>query len=288
MNNKLTGIITALPTPLLANEDVDTKSLKKLIDHVISQGANGIFVLGNMGEGPALLDSQKLIAVKTAVEHVNKRVPVLTGIAEVSPRRMIELGKKVKEYNPDYMVLTTPFYYRFPHPDSLFGAIEKVAKELDYPVVFYHCPGATGNKVSLDTLIKIMQVPQMKAIKDSSCDMYLFAELLRRYPDRNNRPCQILQGDESVYDISLLMGADGVITGGGTAFVDTLVKLYNAAILEKDQLKAFKLQQQFRNDMDAMLGPDLLTDWMYAIKSNLKEKGLIDNNVIFPFMKRKR
>ena len=286
--SKLSGIITALPTPLLANEDVDVQSLKKLVDYVIKQGANGIFVLGNMGEGPALLDNQKLIVVKTAVEQANKRVPVLAGIAEVSTRRMIELGKKIKGLGPDYLVMTTPFYYRFPHPDSLYGSAEKICSELDCPMVFYHCPGATGNKVSLDTILKMMQIPQMKAIKDSSGDIYLFAELLRRFPDRNNRPCQILQGDENVYDISLLMGADGVITGGGTAFVEDLVKLYNAATVEKDQPKAFKLQQQFRKDMDDMLGSDLLTDWMYAIKSNLKEKGIIDNNVIFPFMKRKR
>ena len=284
--NKLQGIITAIPTPLLANEDVDSQSLKKLIDHMIVQGANGIFVLGNMGEGPAIIDSQKLVAIRTAVEHANKRLPVLAGIAEVSPRRMIELGKKVKDFNPDYLVATTPFYYRFPHPDSLYGSLEKIAQELDYPMVFYHCPGATGNKVSLDAMLKIMQIPQIKAVKDSSGDIYLFAELLRRCPDKNSRTCQILQGDEFVYDISLLMGADGVITGGGTAFVDTLVELYRAAAIENNQLKAFKLQQQFRKQMDDMLGPDLLTDWMYAIKSKLKSKGLIDNNVVFPFMKR--
>ncbi|MBA4419442.1 MAG: dihydrodipicolinate synthase family protein [Syntrophus sp. (in: bacteria)] len=285
---KLHGIITALPTPLLANEDVDVQSLKQLIDYVIKEGANGIFVLGNMGEGPALLDSQKLIVVKAAIEHAKKRVPVLTGIAEVSPRRMIELGKKVKDLNPDYLVITTPFYYRFPHPDSLVGSVEKICGELNYPTVFYHCPGATGNKVNTASVLKIMEVPQIKAIKDSSGDIYLVAELLRKYPDKNSRPCAILQGDENVYDISLLMGADGVITGGGTAFVDTLAKLYKAAVVEKDQLKAFALQQQFRKDMDEMLGSDLLTDWMYAIKNNLKEKGVMDNNVTFPFMKRKK
>jgi len=286
--SKLQGIITAIPTPLLANEDIDSQSLKKLIDYVISQGANGIFVLGNMGEGPLLLDSQKLIAVKAAIEFANKKIPVLAGIAEVSPRRMIELGKKVKDLNPDYLVVTTPFYYRFPHPDSLYGSLEKMSQELDYPMVFYHCPGATGNKVSLDAMLKIMQIPQIKAVKDSSGDIYLFTELLRRYPDKNNRPCSILQGDEFVYDISLLMGADGVITGGGTVFIDTLVELYRAASVEKDQYKAFRLQQQFRKQMDDMLGPELLTDWMYAIKTKLKEKGLINNNVIFPFMKRNR
>jgi len=285
---KLSGIIAALPTPLLGNEDVDVESLKKLIDYSIQCGTNGIFVLGNMGEGPALLDRQKMITVKTAVEYTNKRVPVLAGIAEVSTRRMIELGREMKSLAPDYLVVTTPFYYRFPHQDSLLNSVKRISDELKFPLVFYHCPGATGNKVGLDTMLNIMQVPQMKAIKDSSGDIYLFAELLRRYPDPDNRPCQILQGDENIYDISLLMGANGVITGGGTAFIDILVKLYNAAVVDKDMQKAFKFQQQFRKNMDEMLGPDLLTDWMYAIKSKLKEKGVMDNNVTFPFMKRKR
>ena len=284
----LSGIITAIPTPLLKNEDVDIHSLKTLIDYVIEEGANGIFVMGNMGEGPALLDSQKLEAARTVVEHTNKRVPVLAGIMEVSPRRVIELGKKIKSLRPDYLVMTTPFYYSFPHPDSLLSSVEKICGELDYPMVFYNCPGATGNKVSLETMLKIMQAPQMKAVKDSSSDIYLFAEILRRYPDKSRRPCAILQGDESVYDISLLMGADGLITGGGTVFVDTLVKLYHTVVVEKDQLEAYKLQQQFRRDMNDMLGSELSIDWMYAIKSKLKDKGLIDNNVTFPFMKRKR
>ena len=137
-------------------------------------------------------------------------------------------------------------------------------------------------------MFRMIQIPQMKAIKDSSGDMYQFAELLRRYPDKDTRPCAILQGDEHVYDISLLMGADGIITGGGTAFVEILVKLYKAAALDNDRQMAFILQQQFRHAMDDMLGPDLLIDWMYAIKTKLKEIGVINNNVIFPFLKRKR
>lgn len=283
--SKLNGIIPAIPTPLLENEDIDVEALRKLIDYVIHQGASGIFVLGNMGEGPALLDSQKLKAVETAVNHTQGRVPVLAGMAEVSTRRMIELGKKMKALKPDYLVMTTPFYYRFPHPDSLYNSAQKICGELDYPMVFYHCPATTGNKVALETMVKIMQLPHVKAIKDSSGDIYLFAELLRRYPDKNTRPCSILQGDENVYDISLLLGADGVITGGGTVFLDILVNLYHAA-LAKDQFKTFELQRQFRKQMDDMLGPDLLIDWMYAIKSRLKEKGIMNNHVVFPFMRR--
>jgi len=285
--SNLEGIITAIPTPLMENEDVDTNGLCKVLDYCLEEGASGIFILGSMGEGPALLDSQKKIAVKTAVEHINGSVPLLAGIADVSTRRMIEMGKAIRDLQPDYLVITTPYYYRFPHPDSLLESVCKITDALDYPAVFYHCPGATGNMVPLETILKIANIPHIKAIKDSSCQPSLVMELLRTYPDKETRPCSILQGDESVYDVTLLAGADGVITGGGTVFISTLVQLYKAA-KKGDRLEAFRLQQKFSAQMKDMLGPELLTDWMYAIKTKLKEKGLCDNFVTSPFMKRPR
>ena len=95
--SNLSGVIPAIPTPLLGNEDADIKSLKKLIDFVIEKGVSGIFVLGSMGEGPALIDSQKKAVVETAVKHTEKRVPVLAGVSEVSTRRAIELAKVLEQ-----------------------------------------------------------------------------------------------------------------------------------------------------------------------------------------------
>ena len=111
--------------------------------------------------------------------------------------------------------------------------------------------------------------------------------LLRKYPDKKTRPFAYLSGDEFAYDVVVLSGADGIVTGGGTCFVDTLVELYNAATAGK-QLQSFELQKKFRDQMDEMLGPDLSIDWMAAIKTNLKNKGLCDNNCTHPFINRLR
>ncbi len=284
---QLKGVIPAIPTPLQENEDVDTVALKKLVDYVIDTGVSGIFVLGNMGEGAAIVDSQRLVAVEKAVEYVDSRVPVLAGIGDTSTRRMIERGKEVAACGPDYLVFTTPFYYSFSHPDSLYESAERISNSLDCPCVFYHCPGTTGNKASAETVLKIMELPNVKAVKDSSCDFSLFAELLRSHPDREKRDCAILQGHESVYDISLLNGADGVITGGGTVFLDTLLSLYDSA-RKGDKTAAFEYQQQFSAKMNDMLGPEKIIDWVYAVKLALSKKGLCSPNVTSPFLKRIR
>jgi 4-hydroxy-tetrahydrodipicolinate synthase len=284
---KLEGVITAIPTPLHPNEDVDVGGLERLIDYVIQGGAAGIFVLGNMGEGAALVDAQKRVAVSGAVKHARGRVPVLAAISEVSTRRTVESGKAMQDLGPDYLVATTPYYYQFPHPDSIMGFFETLGRELSRPLVFYHAPGATGNKVGTETLDRLMNLPFLAAIKDSSGDFRQVLELLRRYPDRGARPASILQGDEFVYDVSLLMGADGVITGGGTVFVPELVALL-AACRDGDRVRAFALQRDFRAKMDEMLGPELMIDWMSAIKGRLAVKGLCAGTVTRPFLERKK
>jgi len=283
---RLEGVIPAIPTPLRPNEDVDVEALGRVIDYVIGSGASGIFILGNMGEGAALLDSQKRVAVREAVKAVRGRVPLLAAISEVSTRRAVESGKAIQELGPDYLVATTPYYYQFPHPQSILSFFEELGKKLERPLVFYHAPGATGNKVGTDVLDKLMNLPFLAAIKDSSGDFRQVMELLRRYPDRLKRPASILQGDESVYDVSLLMGADGVITGGGTVFLDELVALHAACRAGETQ-KAWELQRDFRRKMDDMLGPELLVDWMHAIKAKLRDKGLASSTVTHPFLTRR-
>ncbi len=282
---KLHGVIPALPTPLTSAEDVDTDGLKKLLDHVTEEGAHGVFVLGSMGEGAALLDREKLRAVEPAVKHINGAVPVLAAISEVSTRRTVDMGRRIQDLGPDYLVTTTPYYYKFPNPESIRRFFATLCDELDLPLVFYNAPGASGNPVSLETLDEILRTDGIAAVKDSSGNIHQVMELLRRYPDRDTRPAAILQGDEFVYDLSLLMGADGVVTGGGTVFVRTLVDLYEAAVAG-ERARAFELQRTFRRDMDEMLGPELLVDWMAAIKGKLAERGLMDRTVTSPFLDR--
>lgn len=282
---KLSGVISAIPTPLLENEDLDVYGLRKLIDYVIEQGVSSIFVLGNMGEGTALLDSVKLATVETAAQHINNRVPLIAACSECSTRRTIELGKRIQNLGADYLVSTTPYYYSFPYQQCIINYFDKVSNALDKPLLFYNNPWSTGNKVGFETIDAILNMDNVLGIKDSSSDIHTAMSILRKYPDKESRPFSFLYGEESVYDIILLMGADGIVSGGGTCFLDTLVELYKVATAG-NKLEAFKLQKQFRMEMDEMLGPDLIIDWMAAIKTNLKNKGLCDNYCTHPFINR--
>ena len=281
---KLEGVIIAMPTPLLENEDVDSASLCKLIDYCIAEGANGIMIGGSMGEGPALIDSQKQLLIEISVSHIAGRIPVLATVSAPSTRESIEYVKVVNRLGVDYIVCTAPFYYKYPDPASIILHLQKIAAITEVPLIFYNASGFTGNEIDVNTSDTILNMKEVAGIKDSSGNFRNFVELLRRYPDKNNRPGTIMQGDESVFDASLLMGADGIISGGGVAYIKLLTELF-AAGRSNNKLKSFEYQQKFSGELSKLLLPDLQRNWMFNIKNKLVEIDVIQNDyVTTPFL----
>lgn len=276
---RLQGIVIAMPTPLLKNEDVDVPSLYKLIDYCIDEGANGIMLAGTMGEGPALTSSQRQLLVEEAVAHAAGRIPVLATVSAASTRKTLEHVKAIESSGADYIVCTTPYYYKYPDPDSLIWHIRSIADASDTPIIFYNASNFTGNQVSVDTAEEILNMKEVAGIKDSSCNFRNFAELLRRYPDRQKRPGTIMQGDESVFDSSLMMGADGMVSGGGIFFIKLLLKLYQAG-LSRDMLSAMSHQQEFSALLAEILMPNPQRDWVYKIKNKLAGMRIIRHGYV--------
>jgi len=167
--------------------------------------------------------------------------------------------------------LYLPVYNKFPDPKSLLYHVEKISQSTDLPLIFYNAPGFTGNSADVDTLEKILQFENIAGIKDSSCQFSNFTELLRRYPDKQSRPGTIMQGDESVFDASLLMGADGIISGGGVLYIPLLVQLYQAAI-NFNLKESIHFQQEFYGQLLQLLLPNPGRDWVSNIKKNWWKK----------------
>ena len=283
--SNLKGIIPAIPTPLLPGETLDADGLRRLIDHVVDAGASAVFVLGSMGEGPALRDAERRAVVEVAAKHLAGRMPLLAAVSDASTRRVLDNAKAMEDAGADYLVTTAPFYYRHPHPDGILQFVGDLCDAASHPVVFYNLPGATGNPVDPATLERILLLDGVTALKDSSGDFATFMGLLRKYPDRAARPFRIFQGHEWLFDASLLMGADGVVTGGGTCFVEMLVRLLDAA-RSGDRAAAFREQEAFVRAMEEMLGPDLAIDWMARIKTRLSAMGICGDTITAPFLRR--
>jgi 4-hydroxy-tetrahydrodipicolinate synthase len=281
---KLKGVVIAMPTPLLENEDVDIASLCALIDNTIDNGADAIMMLGTIGEGVALIDTQRNLLVETTVSHTAGRVPVLATVSAASTRKTIEHAKSLEKSGVDFLVSTPAFYNKFPDPQSHVDHIHRIADSTSIPLVFYNAPGFTNNPLDADTIDKILNIERVAGIKDSSCNFSMFAELLRRYPNKDTRPGTIMQGDESVFDASLMLGADGVVSGGGVMYVKLLKELCNAG-LSKELDASIKLQVAFSKKLMEILLPNPQRNWLFNIKRELVHQGVIAHaHVTSPFL----
>jgi 4-hydroxy-tetrahydrodipicolinate synthase len=284
LKSKLRGVVVAAPTPLLEGEILDKASFSSLIEYCIEQGTDGLMIMGAMGEGAALADDVREEAMELAAGTIANRIPLLITVSGASTKRTIAYAQRAASWKPDYLVCTSPFYYKFPDPDSLVNHVRAVSESTDIPLIYYNAPGSTGNPADANTIDRILQLPGVSGIKDSSCQFGIVSELLRRYPDQSTRPGTIMQGDESVYDASLLMGADGMVTGGGVLFIRELKALYEAG-KSKDIQKAMALQSDFSAKLMEVLLPDLARNWMHRIKQGLVDRGIIANpTATAPFM----
>lgn len=273
-SEKLEGVIIAIPTPLTKEEDIDIDSLRNLLEYCVEEGANGIMILGTMGEGAALLDDERKIMIDTTVEQIRGRIPILATASAVSTRKTIQQAIEIDRSGVDYIVCTSPFYYKYPDPESLLTHMKKIDDAVEKPLIFYNAPIFTGNPVSTDIMEKILNMKNVLGIKDSSCNYSNFVQLLRNYPDKNKRPGTIMQGDESVFDSSLLFGADGIVSGGGVAFIKLLKQLYAAGVTN-DRLNAMKHQGDFTTQLIKLLSPNPQRNWVYNIKKRLADESII-------------
>src|SRR5436190_20543013 len=90
---KIHGIIPPVVTAMQANEDLDLPRLKWFLDHLISQGVHGLFVLGTNSEFYALDEREKQEVISTAVQHVHGRLPVFAGTGAETTREAVRLTK---------------------------------------------------------------------------------------------------------------------------------------------------------------------------------------------------
>ena len=82
---KLHGIVPPVITPLNSDGSIDINGLEKLINHLISGGVHGLFILGTTGEGPALGIRRQKDMIRETVRINAGRLPILVGISNAAP-----------------------------------------------------------------------------------------------------------------------------------------------------------------------------------------------------------
>jgi len=221
---QIRGIIPPVATPMQANEDLDLPRLKWFLDHLISEGVHGIFVLGTNSEFYALDEREKQEVIATAVAHVRHRVPVFAGTGAESTREAVRLTKMAEREGVDGVSVITP-YFVLPSQQEIYDHYRRIAESTTLPVVLYNNPSTCGGvKIDVDTVARLAEIPNILGIKDSSGDLQNTNEFIRVVPDRFS----VLQGRDTLIFPSLMFGARGAVPATGNVAPAILAEIYNA------------------------------------------------------------
>lgn len=205
--NKARGSLVAIVTPMSDDGALDLDTLRRLIDWHIAEGSDGIVVVGTTGESPTVSYDEHCLLIRTTVEQVAGRVPVIAGTGANSTAEAIELTECARAAGAQAGLSVVP-YYNKPTQEGLYRHFRKIAETVDLPLILYNVPGRTITDLSNDTALRLADVPGVAGIKDATGSLERAADLRRRAPG----DFVLYTGDDATALPFMLMGGHGVIS----------------------------------------------------------------------------
>ncbi len=201
------GSLVAIVTPMHADGSLDIPTLRKLIDWHIAEGTDGIVIVGTTGESPTVSVEEHCELIRIAVEHTNKRVPIIAGSGGNSTVEAIALTQFAKQAGADASLQVVPYYNR-PTQEGMYQHFKKIAESVDLPIILYNVPGRTVADMSNETIARLAEVPGIVGIKDATGNVGRGLELLRMVP----ASFTVYSGDDPTAMALMFCGGKGNIS----------------------------------------------------------------------------
>lgn len=236
MSKKFRGTITALATPFLEDGPIDVESLKNLVDFQIENGIDGIVPCGSTGEAATMDTEEMMLVIKTVVNVVQKKIPVIAGAGSNDTKKAIKFSQIAKEAGADALLHVTP-YYNKPTPKGLVAHFKAIADAVDLPIILYNVQGRTGSNVAAETTLRVArEVPSVIGVKEASGNIGQIGDIIK---GASKNFC-VLSGDDALTYPVMALGGDGIISVVSNEIPKEMSQMTKAA-LAGDWAKAKKL-----------------------------------------------
>ena len=271
----LTGAITALVTPFDEKGDVDFAALERFVDFQIDGGIDGLLVLGTTGESATMTDAEDVEVVRTVVERVAGRVPVIGGAGSNATAESMRKSKMLQEAGVDGLLLITP-YYNKSNEEGIYRHFAYVLDRVDVPCLLYNVPSRTGCILSEANVARLSKHANAWGIKEASGDIAYATKIARYVGD----DFTLWSGNDDMIALLLSLGGSGVISVWSNVAPQTVHNLV-AYCHDGNPQKAREIQLANLDLIHALfceVNP-------IPVKYALAEMGLLDENYRLPLWK---
>ncbi|MED1672061.1 4-hydroxy-tetrahydrodipicolinate synthase [Pallidibacillus thermolactis] len=267
-------IATAMVTPFDAKGNIDFHKTTRLIEYLINNGTDALVVSGTTGESPTLSKEEKIALFEHTVKVVDKRVPVIAGTGSYNTRESVELTKKAEKIGVDGILLVAP-YYNKPNQAGLYEHFKTIAENTDLPIMLYNIPGRSVVNIEPETVIRLSEIPNIKAIKEAGGNLDQMTEIIANTPD----DFELYSGDDGFTLPVLAIGGAGVVSVASHIIGNEMQQMIQA-FLAGDHRKAAKLHQKLLPLMKGLFkAPSPV-----PVKTALQIKGINVGSVRLPLV----
>lgn len=235
MTHLFEGVGVALTTPF-TNNKVNLEALKAHVNFLLENNAQAIIVNGTTAESPTLTTDEKERILKTVIDLVDKRVPVIAGTGTNDTEKSIQASIQAKALGADAIMLITP-YYNKTNQCGLVKHFEAITDAVKLPVVLYNVPSRTNMTIEPETVEILSQHPYIVALKDATNDFEYLEEVKKRI-DTNS--FALYSGNDDNVVEYYQRGGQGVISVIANVIPKEFQALYDA------QQSGLDIQDQFK------------------------------------------
>jgi len=168
------GSFTALITPFVGN-GVDEKAMRSLVDRQIEAGTHGLVPVGTTGESPTLSHAEHKTVIEVCNAQADGRVPVIAGAGSNSTAEAIEFTQHAARAGADATLHVTP-YYNKPTQEGLYQHFKAINDAVDIPIIIYNIPGRSVVDMSVETMARLYELPNIVGVKDATANMVRVSE----------------------------------------------------------------------------------------------------------------
>jgi 1-pyrroline-4-hydroxy-2-carboxylate deaminase len=208
-----TGVFPAITTQLKKDQSLDLEATAGHAEALIASGVSGIIFLGSLGENQALLPEEKRRVIEAMIKVVNRRVPVLSGVAETSTAEACRYVRDLERLGVDGFMLMPAMLYRG-DPNETLAHFCTTAKATGLPIMIYNNPISYANDITPEMFGELAAIKNFVALKESSGNTRRITDLRIAWGDRY----AIFTGVDDLVLECAILGIDGWVAGSGIAF----------------------------------------------------------------------
>ena len=273
--NIFRGLGIALVTPFTTDGEVDYKSLKKLVEYQIDNGADFLCILATTGEAPCLTKDEK-DKITELVKEVNKgRIKILKYCGGNNTRAVVDEIKNTDWSGIDGILSICP-YYNKPSQEGLYQHFKAISQASPLPIVLYNVPGRTGINMKAETTVRLArEFDNIVAIKEASGSLEQVDDIIKHKPDNFD----VISGDDALTFSMVASGAAGVISVIGNALPKQFSRMIRLEF-KGEYEPARKIHHMF-TDLYSLLFVD---GNPAGCKALLNDMGMIENVLRLPLV----